>query len=365
MGRQTALSLSLSVAACACAPAALAVDDGPYTGFSAGGNVAREQNVVQFDDGPMVGIALGYLFSPGLRPELELALRQNDAEDPNDASATRSSDEAAAVMFNHWVDLPGPPFARKLRPYFGVGGGRGTLERTDVAGGGSGDSADVWAYQAGAGIGYDLTRRTVLSVGWRYFATETPDFQGGGPVSRYRSDAVLATVRYGFGRQRMRMVEAGPSQQPAPQAEVAAFETVILRPVNFQFDKSDLTEPAQETLKELIARFNAHPDLRVTIEGHADAIGSNEYNVALSERRALAVVDFLVASGVKRDNLEIRALGENAPVESNATVDGRATNRRAAFVSSEAPPPRVRIVIEPPTEESIEAAKPGDPIAER
>ena len=71
-----------------------------------------------------------------------------------------------------------------------------------------------------------------------------------------------------------------------------------------------------------------HPDLRVSVEGHTDAMGSDAYNQALSERRAQAVKRYLVSAGVDASRLETMGYGESQPVASNDTEDGRAMNRR-------------------------------------
>jgi OOP family OmpA-OmpF porin len=357
------LSFSLALAATLLAHAAAAaswaegLSDGAYTSVSAGSNFARDQSFAEFDDGPVMGWSAGYVFAPGFRPEVELTTRQNETETPG---VTEISDDASSVMVNHWIDLPGPFFAPRLRPYFGVGGGRASLERVETAGT-SEELATVWAYQAGAGVGYDFNQRLALSLGWRYFATETPEFSSG-TAPRYRSDAVLATLRFAFGRTPMRAEAEPVSQPPAaaalppePQAEIAAFETVVLRAVNFKFDRSELTEPARMTLDELAARLVKHPEVRVTVEGHTDSIGTEEYNMGLGQRRAQTVADYLANAGVQGPNITLQSYGESQPVASNKTAEGRATNRRAQF-SVPDEPANVRIVIEPPTEESVDAA---------
>jgi outer membrane protein OmpA-like peptidoglycan-associated protein len=108
----------------------------------------------------------------------------------------------------------------------------------------------------------------------------------------------------------------------------------------FAFGKADVDAPARTQLQE-IAGLLAEPVLagrRVTVEGHADGVGSRQYNQSLSEARARAVIDVLAAGGVGRDRLQSRAYGKDRPLEPNRTADGednpdgRARNRRVALV---------------------------------
>ena len=108
----------------------------------------------------------------------------------------------------------------------------------------------------------------------------------------------------------------------------------------FAFGKADVDVPARTQLRE-IAGLLAEPVLagrRVTVEGHADGVGSRRYNQSLSEERARAVIDVLAAGGVDRHRLHSRAYGKDRPLEPNRTADGednpegRARNRRVALV---------------------------------
>ncbi len=108
----------------------------------------------------------------------------------------------------------------------------------------------------------------------------------------------------------------------------------------FPFGKSEVDTPARTQLTE-IAALLAEPMLagrRVTVEGHADGVGSRRYNLSLSEARARSVIAVLEAGGVARDWLHSRAYGKDRPLEPNTLADGadnpdgRARNRRVALV---------------------------------
>jgi peptidoglycan-associated lipoprotein len=77
-----------------------------------------------------------------------------------------------------------------------------------------------------------------------------------------------------------------------------------------------------------------HPDLTIRIEGHCDERGTVEYNLALGERRAQAVLDYLVAYGIPRDRISVVTYGEERPLDSGHDETAWAKNRRAAFVTS-------------------------------
>lgn len=369
------LPVCLLIAAGVAVPAAplLAAEaaHGPYGHIAGGGNYQRGQafgdseNAVDFEEGGLGAFGLGYATGLGWRPELELAFRRNAAENGGGA------EEARTGMANLWYDFGAPGFAPRLRPYLGAGAGQAELrleQVIDSTGAARTAEDNVFAYQAGAGVNFDASRKMVVSLGYRFLESDTMAVAGtpgsGGltptpgtpPIDeRYRSDGVLAGLRYVFGGRERSPMAAAPAPQAEP-AEVAAFETVVLRPVNFQHDRADLTEPSRQTLDELAARLKSQPGMQVLIEGYADETGTEQYNLRLGQRRAETVRAYLVGKGVKPDALQVASRGESEPVADNASVEGRAQNRRTEVNATEQGE-RVKIVIEGPTPESVEAAK--------
>jgi outer membrane protein OmpA-like peptidoglycan-associated protein len=105
---------------------------------------------------------------------------------------------------------------------------------------------------------------------------------------------------------------------------IVTFKDAIL----FDFDSSALRAEARTNLAQMADVLVRYPDTNLIVIGHTDNIGTDQYNQKLSERRAAAVKNYLVSSDVRRGRLTALGYGETAPVESNATEDGRAANRR-------------------------------------
>lgn len=101
--------------------------------------------------------------------------------------------------------------------------------------------------------------------------------------------------------------------------------------VYFKFNKWDIDPRSFKILDEVVATLNAAPDIKIWIEGHTDSKGSDRYNKTLSQKRVDSVRDYLVGKGVSPDRLEPVGWGEEKPIASNKTADGRAQNRRVEF----------------------------------
>ena len=105
----------------------------------------------------------------------------------------------------------------------------------------------------------------------------------------------------------------------------------VLLGVNFNFGKSSLRPESLPILYNAAEILLKHPDMNVEIQGYTDNIGSQKYNKKLSLARAQTVKSFLIAKGVDASRLSIQGFGEENPVASNKTADGRALNRRIEF----------------------------------
>jgi len=104
--------------------------------------------------------------------------------------------------------------------------------------------------------------------------------------------------------------------------------------VLFDFGKATLRPEAREKLAKVSGILLAYPTLKVRVEGNTDNVGSDEFNQTLSEKRADAVRDYLVAQNVNPDSLTAVGFGKTRPIASNDTADGRQQNRRVEMVMS-------------------------------
>ena len=102
--------------------------------------------------------------------------------------------------------------------------------------------------------------------------------------------------------------------------------------VNFDFDSAELTVSARSTLNRQAAFLSLNQDLMIVIEGHADERGTREYNLALGDRRATAVRDYLVAKGINSARVRTVSYGKERPAVAGSDEAAWAKNRRAATV---------------------------------
>jgi len=101
--------------------------------------------------------------------------------------------------------------------------------------------------------------------------------------------------------------------------------------VYFDFDKSDITPNSKLALDKLVQIFKEYPETNLLVEGHTDDKGADSYNLALSEKRAKAVGDYLKKDGIASSRLTINWYGETQPKVENTSDANRAENRRVEF----------------------------------
>lgn len=108
-------------------------------------------------------------------------------------------------------------------------------------------------------------------------------------------------------------------------------ETFVLRNVFFDFDRSFLKNESNVELDKLVVYLAQNKKMKIEIGGHTDNQGSDSYNQKLSLDRAKAVYDYLISKGISSDRMTYKGYGATQPIESNATEEGRAQNRRTEF----------------------------------
>jgi OmpA-OmpF porin, OOP family len=371
--------------------------DGPYVGIEGGFNWQSPQDQdldgttidrLHFNRGWEAGVLGGYSFDSGLRPELELSHRRNKVSDG-------THDKADAALGNLWYDFKMPTgLFSVVHPY--LGGGLGAVRFADN-GGEFADPRNIseFGYQAGAGVGFDLSPNLTLSLDYRHLWTQRGGFEPSLPVrveDRYLAQTALLSVRYSFGRPAEQPVAAIPPPIPAPAPEppvVAAApppppvvvappvcnpppgfkvdanchvidQVIVVRAVDFELNSTRLTLPAQQTLDEVARSLSTQQDLKIEIQGYTDSTGPIAYNVKLSQGRADSVKNYLVDKGVSASSLSAHGYGPDSPIASNSTAAGRAQNRRVTFSVTNAPA-HVKVDTRDATPESTEAAEQSDP----
>jgi peptidoglycan-associated lipoprotein len=124
---------------------------------------------------------------------------------------------------------------------------------------------------------------------------------------------------------------------PAPPTSEPTMDELFLREVRdafFDFNKADIRPDARDALAKTGEFLRKYPQIRVTIEGHCDERGSTEYNLALGDRRASAVKQYLVSLGISADRLNTVSFGKEKPFCMQTTEDCYQQNRRGHFVRS-------------------------------
>jgi peptidoglycan-associated lipoprotein len=124
---------------------------------------------------------------------------------------------------------------------------------------------------------------------------------------------------------------AAPVMPPRPPVDERYVPVPELQDVHFDFDRYDIRPGDAQILDEHARWMRAHRAFLIVIEGHADERGTNEYNLALGERRATAVLQYLAARGVATTRMRIVSYGEERPLCTERTEGCWARNRRAHF----------------------------------
>jgi OOP family OmpA-OmpF porin len=129
------------------------------------------------------------------------------------------------------------------------------------------------------------------------------------------------------------VVVPAPIAAPTPDAPI-----VVLGDVNFDFDKAKLKPSADEKIDKAVAHINQMAGETFELKGYTDSVGSEAYNVKLSQKRADVVRNALIKKGVPADRITAKGYGEASPIASNSTKAGRAENRRVELWGAKVAP---------------------------
>jgi peptidoglycan-associated lipoprotein len=148
-------------------------------------------------------------------------------------------------------------------------------------------------------------------------------------LQRYNDSVAAAEAERRAEAQRLAAERAAEAErQRAARAARATLEEMVF----FDYDMSEIRDDAQASLRAKVDILRASPQVQIRIEGHADERGSTEYNMALGNRRAEAIRQFLSGFGLAENRFEIVSFGEGRPLQQGSTESDWARNRRGQFV---------------------------------
>jgi OmpA-OmpF porin, OOP family len=282
------------------------------------------------DEGYIIGGAAGYVVAPtplgNFRVELNLDYRDNGIKSLSVAGfapgAAGGDVESLAGMVNGIFDLPFNFWG--LKPYVGAGAGLLSMTLSNVTLGGVAtvnDTTTVPAVQLMAGVNYNLTPNWSLGLQYRFLNGFNPNFHtaafAGLPpgtsiaTSDYQNHSVMLTLTYSFGAPPPppppMQPAAAPAPAPPPPSTVPPGQFFI---VFFDFDKSTITDAGRQVLDAAAAAFTQNHPVRIELTGYTDTVGTQQYNLGLSKRRAMAVHDYLLKKGVPESAMDVAWKGK-------------------------------------------------------
>ncbi|HEY3916869.1 MAG TPA: OmpA family protein [Stellaceae bacterium] len=303
------------------------------------------------DTSVIFGGGIGYRFNPMFRSDFTLDYIPSHNVKGHDSLAptvTNSGNVSSLVgMLNGYLDLNGfaPTLFGPFQPYLqaGVGFANNDLSRTNIslaagpfvaAGSYSGNTDTDFAWGAGAGVGYPVTPNLTLDLGYKYLdlgeMRSGTSFTAAGftvPVTQIKADLHVHTVmiglRWAFGAPAAPTPVAAPPAPP-PAAAVPAQQMFI---VFFEFDKSALTADGRKVVDAAAAAFKSGKS-GIAISGYTDLAGTQQYNLALSKRRADTVKAALVRDGVPVSAIDESWHGKENPRVPTADGVREPQNRR-------------------------------------
>ena len=259
----------------------------PQTGFAAGGKI-------------------GYDFV-GPRVEVEGIYRANQLG--STITGGRTQIGQLGILANLLYDFaPGST----ITPYIGAGAGVGLVDGDSSLG------STQFAYQGILGLGWNVDTNFRVNLDGRYYGTSNPSIAGS--TWSNNNFSVMLGLEIHFGA-----AEAAPPPPP-PQPTAQTFM------VFFDWDRSNLSAQALQTIKQAAGAYKTKGSARITATGHTDKSGPENYNMALSLRRANAVKDALVREGVPATAISVVGKGETQPLVQTADGVREPQNRRVEIV---------------------------------
>jgi len=190
-------------------------------------------------------------------------------------------------------------------------------------------SKDDYSYLGAAGIELNASKKVSVRLEYQAITDINND------LIRAQANTVSLGLSYKFGGadeepmvEPVPMVEEAPAPAPEPAVVTKTYPPQSLNSSSFANNSAVLTPEANAQLDTLVSFMNEHPESTVTFTGYTDSAGAAEYNLGLSEKRAQAAADSIMAKGIDESRITVKGEGEANPIATNSTPEGRAQNRR-------------------------------------
>ena len=292
---------------------------GFYAGIEGGSNYMFQTNVptpfgqstIYPNFGYSVGVMAGYDFV-GPRVELEGRYDNTKATVSGGSAVFGATKDNFTAMANVYYDFnAGGTFV----PYIGAGAGIAFVKSSALN---LSDNTTAFAYQGIVGVGYNIDSQFRVNLDGRYYGTTQPTLIGQG----YQNNNIIAMVS-------LQMKFGAPAAvAPPPPAAPQAPSFMVF----FDWDRSNLSDQALNTIKQAADAYKTKGSARITATGHTDRSGPEDYNMALSLRRANTVKDALVRDGVPATAISVIGRGESQPLVQTADGVREPQNRRVEIV---------------------------------
>jgi len=307
---------ALMAAAALVALPVLAQAQTPSSGFYIGAegglnwllNTTIMGNGVNPQTGWAAGGKIGYDFV-GPRVEIEGIYRENQHNVGFPGRSISNKIGQVGVLANLLYDFaPGAT----ITPYIGAGAGVGFIDSDTSLG------STQFAYQGIVGLGWNVDTNFRVNLDGRYYGTSNPSVAG--TTWSNNNFSLMLGLEFKFGS------VAAPPPPPPPAVQPPSFM------VFFDWDRSNLSAQALNTIKQAAGQYKTKGSARVTATGHTDKSGPEAYNMALSLRRANTVKDALVREGVPATAISVVGRGETQPLVQTADGVREPQNRRVEIV---------------------------------
>ncbi|MDA3932928.1 MAG: OmpA family protein [Gammaproteobacteria bacterium] len=322
-----------------------------------GGLAALDSDRADVDDAGIFGVGFGKFLSDDFSLEVEFDRIDSDLTPPPGFTNSNFNAKAAGLFMRYHLLSAD----NQVRPYFGFGIGA-TYRQSFDTNSTSFDKDTAIYISPIAGLAFELTD----NFGARIQAAWRNDMKGDSAIpqgGRYNDFLFTAGITYKLGDPPAPppppAKPAPPPPPPAPvdgdddrdgvknsrdkcpntragavvDADGCEVQVIIDLPnVNFAFDRAVLTSASFSILDDAVATLQRHKQVRIEVAGHTDSVGTDNYNLSLSDRRAAVVRDYLISKGISADRMTSAGYGETRPIASNDNDAGRAQNRRTELV---------------------------------